>query len=76
MSCITAAESMFPLNAVTEANDKLPLPSVLITWLFKPSDVGNINPAAVNLSNFAESADISPVTFTPESVVSNLFTLS
>ena len=30
-SCITAAESIFPLNAVTEANDRFPLPSVLIT---------------------------------------------
>ena len=67
---------MLPLMAVTDTKDKLPLPSVLMTWLFKPSDVGNSNPAAVNLSNFAESADISPVTLTPESVVSNFFELS
>ena len=40
--------------------------------MFKPSDVGNNNPDAVNLVNFAESADTSPVTETPESVVANL----
>ena len=66
-SCITAAESMFPLNAVTEANDKLPLPSVLITWLLRPSDVGSFNPEIV-----AESAWKCPTTSAPESDTVNL----
>ena len=56
---------------MTEANDKLPLPSVLSTWLLIPSDFGNLNPPIV-----AESAVSSPVTVTPESVVSNFLVLS
>ena len=58
------AESKPPANALTLRKLSVPLPSVVTTWLVRPSAVGNFNPAIV-----AESALTEPETTTPESTV-------